>query len=444
VGETVGSLGPVRDNRRRAIFLVAVFLAACFSGPAAYGQQPPKKRGVRINKPAPESASRLTSYHALIIGIKNYRNYTPLETPINDANEVAAILRDQYGFKTQLLLDATRDQILDALGHYRNELHETDSLLIYYAGHGYFDQPSDLAYWYPVEAGKGSTARWINATEITGQARAIPARHVLVIADSCYSGMIARGVQPTIDAPQERDEYIGKLLERKSRHVMASGGNEPVADTDTTGHPTGHSVFANALLQGLREFREEQYSAEELFNQYVREQVAGRSRQLPEYDAIRDSDHEGGGFIFTRSHGLSPPLIRDVVTPARQVELISPPIQPRHRANPEADAIFAALHRYEDAYGSMDINMLKAVWPSLTKEQIDKLKAGFRGAQAVKVQLLQCDKAATGGDAAQVRCAQSMEYTRDGRRQPAETRPVEISLRKAADGGWVVADVRAR
>jgi hypothetical protein len=37
-----------------------------------------------------------------------------------------------------------------------------------------------------------------------------------------------------------------------------------------------------------------------------------------------------------------------------------------------------------------------------------------------------------------------MAYTRDGRRQPTDTQPVEITLKKAPDGGWLVADVRVR
>jgi len=445
----MGAASGMRTSQVWATLFVAVLFVALTGAPSALGQPPAKKRGIKVATLTPAPDARLGSYYALIIGIKNYQNYARLETPINDANEVAAILREQYGFRTQVLLDATRDQILDALGRYRTEIHEEDNLLIYYAGHGNFDKPSDLAYWYPVEAGKASTARWINATEITGQARAIPARHVLVIADSCYSGMIARGASPTIDVPQERNAYLKKLMQRKSRHVMASGGDEPVADTDTSGHPTGHSVFANALLQGLKEFHEAEYSAEELFNQYVREQVAGRSRQLPEYDAIRDSDHDGGGFVFLRTHGLpAPPLdeIRDKVKPVNKIDLIEThPAPPRRRDDPETEAIRMALRRYEKAYATMDIKKLKAVWPSMTKEQSGKLKSGFVSeARAVEVHVRKCDPATPSGDTIEMKCEQAMAYTLDGTQQPETTNPVEISLRKDAGGQWVVADVRAR
>ena len=47
-----------------------------------------------------------------------------------------------------------------------------------------------IAYLAPVDADTESYAHWIIAPDITAAARAIPSRHVLVIADSCYSGML--------------------------------------------------------------------------------------------------------------------------------------------------------------------------------------------------------------------------------------------------------------
>jgi Caspase domain len=55
---------------------------------------------------------------------------------VNDANAVATILGESYGFKTKVLHDATRSEILTALNEYRRTLPEHSSLLIYYAGHG--------------------------------------------------------------------------------------------------------------------------------------------------------------------------------------------------------------------------------------------------------------------------------------------------------------------
>ena len=78
-------------------------------------------------------------YNALIIGNDDYKKLPRLKTAINDAKEIGEVLSDKYGFKTTLLLDATRYQIIRALDNYRETLSEKENLLIYYAGHGYLE-----------------------------------------------------------------------------------------------------------------------------------------------------------------------------------------------------------------------------------------------------------------------------------------------------------------
>jgi hypothetical protein len=91
----------------------------------------------------------------------------------------------------------------------------------------------------------------------------------------------------------------------------------------------------------------------------------------------------------------------------------------------------------------MDIGELLKVWPTLSKDQRNKLKEGFRGAQAVKVNLQDCSFSPISGDTAQVRCSQSMVYTRDGKRQQPTIVSVAILLKKAANGNWLVDTVQA-
>jgi hypothetical protein len=130
--------------------------------------------------------------------------------------------------------------------------------------------------------------------------------------------------------------------------------------------------------------------------------------------------------------------------PPPEVVVPPPKVEPASLSKPtqESDAVRSALLSYEDAYGSMDIGELQRVWPSLSKDQVKKLKEGFRGAQAVKVNLKDCSVPALSGDTAQVSCSQSMVYTRDGRRQPAQTVSVAILLKKAANGNWLVDKVQ--
>jgi uncharacterized caspase-like protein len=403
-------------------------------------KKPAPQREVQDAIVPPASGSLPAGYYALVIGNNDYRYLPKLETAVNDATEVASLLHDNYGFVApKVLLNASRDEILTQLNVFRRTLPENSNLLIYYAGHGHKDRDTKKAYWLPVDARADSDVNWISASTITEEISAIRAPHILVISDSCYSGELVRSAPIAIN-PSDRNIYLKRMLESPSRTLMASGRDEPVADSGAA----GHSKFAYVLIESLRRMDEDRFTAGDLFQRFIQPWVSGGSDQVPQYSVIQNSGHAYGDFVFSRLRGVDPPVqppIGDDIIPAKEVHPI-PPTQPP--ASQEAVAVFATLHRYEDAYESMDINMLKAVWPSLTRDQIDKLKAGFRGAQAVKVQLLQCDTATTSGDTARARCAQSMAYTRDGRRQPADTLPVEITLKRATDGGWLVSDVRIR
>jgi len=296
-------MGKCLNLSHRSPFAATLLLSVLLgNSPILFAQLNTSKRGLTsTDSQSAISAQKRGGYYALVIGINNYQHLAKLKTALGDSEEIAKILREQYEFKTQLLTDATRDQILLALDDYRHRLGNDDNLLIYYAGHGYHDDQSDQAYWAPVDAEPETYRHWIIASEITGTARAIPARHVLIVSDSCYSGMLTRDVSPVVITPIQRDLYLGKMLESRSRHVMSSGGNEPVADSDVAGHSPNHSVFANALLQGLNQTSLPEFSAEELFNNYVKEQVGGRSDQVPEYNPIRNSGHDRGDFVFFRS-----------------------------------------------------------------------------------------------------------------------------------------------
>jgi photosystem II stability/assembly factor-like uncharacterized protein len=236
-------------------------------------------------------------YYGLIIGNNDYKYLNKLLTPVNDANEVAQLLRQRYGFETEVLLDADREQILTALVKYRTTLDEHSNLLIYYAGHGHHDTDADEAYWLPVDAQKDSNTNWISADDITRDVKAIPSKHVLIISDSCYSGYLVNDRSPNAGInPEQRHLLIAKMLRSKSRNLMSSGGDEPVADT---GAP-GHSVFAAAILESLLQIEDDDFTALDLFNRFIQPQVGGRSDQLPQYSWIRNSGHEHGDFVFSR------------------------------------------------------------------------------------------------------------------------------------------------
>jgi uncharacterized caspase-like protein len=250
----------------------------------------PPKESIKI-QPRPYPDIDFGIYSALIIGNNNYQYLPQLKTAQNDAKKVAETLKDKYGFKVKLLLDANRSDILLALNNLRWNLTNHDNLLIYYAGHGWLDKEADEGYWLPVNAQKDNTLAWISNSSITASLRALKAKHVLIVADSCYSGKLARGVHIVNKNPG----YLSRLSRKRARSVISSGGLEPVIDSGGRGE---HSVFASAFLDTLRE-NKDIIDGAQLFNK-LRRPVMLNSDQTPEYSDIRKAGHEGGEFLFVR------------------------------------------------------------------------------------------------------------------------------------------------
>lgn len=236
-------------------------------------------------------------YYALVIGINNYKYIQKLEIAKKDAIAVEKLLREMYGFETKLLMDVTRRDILNALNDFRKKIGEEDSFLVYYAGHGDYDKVADKAYWLPADAERDNPANWIMADDITTNIKRMASKHVLIISDSCYSGTFVRRVVTDLSSPKsDREGFIKRMLEKTSRTLMSSGGNEPVVDSGGS----GHSVFAEAFLKGFREMDEKVFTADEIFYRVIRERVIGKADQTPQYNNIRNSGHEGGDFVFIK------------------------------------------------------------------------------------------------------------------------------------------------
>jgi hypothetical protein len=239
---------------------------------------------------APYSDVNFGKYHALVIGSNDYDYLPKLKTAKADAEEIATILRRFYGFKVKLLTNATRDNILDALDVYRETLTTSDNLLLYYAGHGWLDKEASRGYWLPVDAKSNRRRDWLSTVDITDTLKALNAKHVLVMADSCYSGTLVRGIRVQEHMP----DYVRKVAKKRARLVMTSGGLEPVVDSAGG----DHSPFAAIFLRLLKS-NKGVMDGTKLFNK-MRRPVMLSADQTPEYSDVRKAGHDGGDFLFVR------------------------------------------------------------------------------------------------------------------------------------------------
>jgi uncharacterized caspase-like protein len=423
----------MRNIRRWLLVPTALLLLASGSAPDVTANAQENKRGVQDVSPRTQPRVSTHPYYALVVGNNNYRYLPKLETALNDAQALAHLLRDRYGFATSLLTDATRVDILNALAVYRSALPQDSNFLIYYAGHGKNDTDAKVAYWLPVDAQPANKANWISSEDITADLRVIQSLHVLVIADSCYSGALLRGGSDVTDIyadvkPAERGYYISKLESIRSRNIMASGGNEPVAD----GGPGGHSIFAAVILQSLQEMDEDKFTAGSLFQKLV-VRVAGRSQQTPQYSAIVNSEHDGGDFVFYRQPGRPPPapLCCPVVVPVEtgDTRLIS--------KTPHTDTLAQdlqdVLDQYRNAYQNEDVAALRKVWPGITPQNVRNLQFFFNTASSVSLNCTIVGTPQINADTATITFVEELTYTAAGRTQKVPTKRATMRLRKVTE-----------
>ncbi len=253
------------------------------------------RRGVAVSKPrspATRPSKNYGNYYAMVIGNNNYQHVTKLKTAVKDAKAVAKLLRENYKFEVVLLLDATRSDIFTAFSKLRRKLKAGDNLLIYYAGHGVMDKQTQRGYWLPINAQRSIKSNWVANEDITSELKAIAAKHVLIVADSCYSGTLTRSLDLGSMRVGGLEEWVERMARRRSRTVLTSGGLEPVMDSGGG----GHSVFAGAFLKSLEE-NKVIIDMDSLF-ETIRRRVILNADQTPIYSDIRFAGHDDGDFIF--------------------------------------------------------------------------------------------------------------------------------------------------
>lgn len=280
-----GFINQEEYDERKRVFLDSVYGVNDTEVTSVY-----QKFSSQVEDPTGERTTTFGDYHALVIGINDYRSLPKLRTAVNDAKVVADILVRDYGFDVELLKNPTRTQIVDAFDRMAEILGPEDNLLIYYAGHGWLDPATKRGFWLPKDALKNRRSKWISNATITDTLRAVTAKHVMVVADSCYSGTLTRAGNTSVKTPK----YIRRMVKKKARVVLTSGGLEPVSDGVGQNSPFAQS-FVKVLNQNTGIL-----DGTGLFSM-MRMDVMKKVQQVPEYSDVHNAGHDGGDFIFVKN-----------------------------------------------------------------------------------------------------------------------------------------------
>lgn len=155
-----------------------------------------------------------------------------------------------------------------------------DNLLIYYAGHGAYDETTESGYWIPVDA-KKNHSEYIHDVTISTFLSRMSFKHVLLVTDSCFSGSM-------LEIPRNDNSHlnINRLRNNPSIQVLTSGAKEPVVND---------SLFAKFFNSALNANENNYYSSLELYD-FLKSSL--NQRQTPKFGYL-NSKFEGD-FIFLK------------------------------------------------------------------------------------------------------------------------------------------------
>lgn len=229
--------------------------------------------------------------YLLVIGIDQYEEVAVLKNAVRDAQAFVEVLLDKYHFERENLIELYNEEATySLLDQAFRSLHKTikpgDNLLIYFSGHGHYDEFYGDGYWLPVDANYNDKRGYFSYKDIVSALGKIASQHTFMVVDSCYSGAVL--VENTRDIhrqdPREKDP---------SRWILASGRNEVVPD----GVAGGHSPFSEQLLDTLSRYADEGISVLSLVDK-VTQATIHNGKQKPIGRPIQNTGDKGGQFFF--------------------------------------------------------------------------------------------------------------------------------------------------
>ncbi|MCX6329928.1 MAG: caspase family protein [Bacteroidia bacterium] len=242
-----------------------------------------------------DSLKELGKNYAVIIGISKYADpmINSLYYPIFDARKIRDVLLSFYTFEKNnvvLLENPSKWRIVRVLDSLDYVITSKDNLLIFYAGHGNWDESSFIGYWLAADAIAKSTNTWMMNSLITEYVSQSKARHTLVIADACFGGSIfkTRALEP------EEEKIISDIYLKMSKKAMTSADLVEVPD---------ESIFVKNFVQQLSDNKSKYLSSEKLFFSIKSNVVS--TTLVPQFGIIKNAGDQGGDFIFFRKQERS-------------------------------------------------------------------------------------------------------------------------------------------
>jgi hypothetical protein len=220
------------------------------------GVQSKSQRVVHVGETALADAAKLArNDYALLFVTDKYDNWNSLVNPIFDGRSIATELQNVYGFKVEVIENPSQDVIFRKLREYSEKKYQPlDQLMVFFAGHGYYDETFKEGYVVVKESMKDDPGKtsYVSYNRLRNVINVIPCEHTMLMMDVCFGGTFDEALASARDADVYKEvsqsEFIMRKLAVKTRKYLTSGGKTYVSD----GIAGKHSPFAKRVIDAMR------------------------------------------------------------------------------------------------------------------------------------------------------------------------------------------------
>lgn len=220
------------------------------------------------------------SSYAIVIGIEKYRQRLPnADHAVNDAKLMTEYLTKVMGYPAANVVTLTNDLATksDFEKYFErwlfNNVEKDSSVFVYFSGHGAPNVKTGDAYLVPYDGDPS----FIEQTgyplkRLYESLNKLPAKEVIVVLDSCFSGaggksVIAQGARPLVMNLEQDFHISGNMV------VMSASSGSQISSTY---EEKGHGLFTYFLLKGIKDGKTE---VGELFD-YLKPNVGSVARKI--------------------------------------------------------------------------------------------------------------------------------------------------------------------
>jgi len=414
----------------------AASLVGCVLAVSIAAQEPATRSATLVPAPVGPNGQTQNLYsgsYALLVGESRYNTpaaWPSLDSVPGELDTLAAALRDLGFDRIERIDNPTGDELKRGIEAFieRYGYDSDNRLLFFFSGHGYTLRGGQLGFFVPRDAPdpmqdeRGFRRVALAMDQVATWARLMSAKHALFAFDSCFSGTIFR------TRANSAAERLSQMTSRPVREFLTAGSaNQKVP---------AQSVFTPQIVRGLRgaaDLDDDGYVTGTELGVYVQREMLtnANSIQTPQFGKLNDLDFDEGDVVFmVPSSTPRRPTVRGAVPDA---PLVVPPPPPP--LDPKA-AIAQVLNEYKDAYQTMNVDRLRAVYPTFAN--FPELQRRFADLQSIAVAMGPPQITLLPDGTAVATCLYGMTFTsRTGKNESTKPSRAEFRLRKVGSM-WLI------